>query len=387
MSDVCSSDLYSTFARGMAIQGYAPSCFVEILDNLWWRLDKALAREDLYPSTITVAMEGIRAGVTTMIDHHASPHCVPRCLDEVERAFLDAGMRGILCYEVSDRDGKEISDQGIAENERFIQKANASRESLVKGTFGLHASFTVEEETLQKSVDVAKKLGVGLHLHVAEDHADQTLTLSKTHKRVVKRLYDAGGLGPKTIAAHTVWIDEEEKRLLAETGTWAVHNPRSNMNNAVGAMDLLGIMGHGVKVALGSDGMAASLWPEIQTAALIHKHEKRNPRVVWMEILEMIKNNRELASLFFERPIGRLVPHAYADVVIYDYYPPTPMDSDNFLGHLLFGFAHVKAETVVIDGKVVLENNRFTYLDEQKITAKSRAQAGSFWKRFNSKEK
>lgn len=374
---------YSTFARGMSLNDTPPSCFVEILDKLWWRLDKKLAMEDLYYSTLVPAMEGIRAGVTTFIDHHASPHCIPGCLDELERAFYDLGMRALLCYEVSDRDGKDIAREGLEENSRFIRKGQQKKNPLVLGTFGLHASFTVGDDTLRDAVQRAKDLGVGLHLHVAEDHADQTLTLSQTKKRVVKRLSDMGALGPKSIAAHAVWVDDEEKDLLARSHTWTIHNPRSNMNNAVGAMDFLGILAKGAEICLGTDGMAASLWPDLRTAAIIHKHEKRNPRVVWNEILTLIQNNSRLASSFFSLPMGKLAPGAAADVVLYDYFPPTPMTKDNFLGHFLFGFAHVQAETVIIQGKVILENGKFTTLDERQVAQKSREQAVRFWKRFH----
>ncbi|NUM36897.1 MAG: putative aminohydrolase SsnA [Candidatus Brocadiae bacterium] len=373
---------YSTFARGMSLGDTPPSCFVEILDKLWWRLDKKLTTEDLYYSTLIPVMEGIRSGVTTFIDHHASPNCVPGCLDELEKAFRDAGMRGILCYEVSDRDGKEIARQGLEENIRFIKKGQKSQDSLLRGTFGLHASFTVYDETMRKAVEEAKKLGVGLHLHVAEDHADQTLTLQNTKKRVVKRLWDVGALGPKSIAAHAVWVDEEEKDLLAQSKTWTIHNPRSNMNNAVGAMDFLGIFNRGTQVCLGTDGMSASIWPDLRTAAIIHKHEKRNPRVVWSELFALLENNYRLANEFLPIQVGRLEPGAASDVVIYNYFAPTPLTQDNFLGHFLFGFAHAQADTVLIHDKVILEKGQFAFLDEKEIARKSREQAVRFWKRF-----
>lgn len=374
---------YSTFARGMSL-GSSPSCFVEILDQLWWRLDKKLRLSDLYLSTVIPIIEGIRSGVTTFIDHHASPNCIPHCLDELAKAFTTTGMRGVLCYEVSDRDGAKIAQQGIDENIRFIQEANANINGLVKGTFGLHASFTVGKETLARCVEAAKKLGVGLHTHLAEDHADQTLTISQHHSRVVRRLYDAGALGPKTIAAHAVWVDQEERKLLAETNTWVVHNPRSNMNNAVGAMDLLGHLADGVTVCLGTDGMAGSIWPDLRTAALIHKHEHRNPRLVWSELWTLLQNNYRLAQLFFPKPIGKLIPGAYADVVLYAYHPPTPLTSDNILGHFLFGFSHVQARTVIIAGRPVLHNFELVGLNEADIAEFSRVQATSFWKNFHS---
>ena len=377
---------YSTFARGLALNA-APSCFVEILDKLWWRLDKALVKEDLYLSTVVPAMEAIRSGVTTFIDHHASPYCLPGCLDELARACNDAGMRALLCYEVSDRDGKEIAGQGIDENVRFCGSVNNHQDGLVKGMFGLHASFTVDDDTLARAVAEANKLGVGLHLHVAEDHADQNISLHRFASRVVPRLAAAGVLGPKSIAAHAVCTDTDEKRILAETATWTIHNPRSNMNNAVGVLDLLDLLAQKARVGLGTDGMAGSLWPEIRTAALIHKHERRNPRVIWGEILELLNNNARLAEIYFARPLGRLSVGALADVVIYDYLPPTPLNNDNFLGHFLFGFAHVRAETVIIDGRVALRNHRFTEIDECEIAARSREQASDFWRRFHTGHK
>jgi len=373
---------YSTFARGMSLAGTAPSCFVEILEKLWWRLDKRLEKDDLYLSTLIPILEGIRSGVTTFIDHHASPMCIPGCLDELERAFEFIGMRGILCYEVSDRDGSAIAQKGIEENIRFIQKANARPNGLVKGTFGLHASFTVSDATMRQAVAAAQGLGVGLHLHVAEDHADQTLTISEHHKRVVHRLADLGVLGPKSIAAHGVWIDDEEKQLLAQSKTAVIHNPRSNMNNAVGAMDLLGLLKYGAIVGLGTDGMAGALWPDLRTAALIHKHEHRNPRVVWAELNTLLANNSQIANQFFSKPLGKIMPGAYPDIVIYDYEPPTPMHQDNILGHFLFGFAHVQAQTVIINGKLVLRDHQFVDVSTANIAASSRIQAEKFWKRF-----
>lgn len=375
---------YSTFARGMSLGCSAPSHFVEILEKLWWRLDKKLRTQDLYLTTLIPVMEGIRSGVTTFIDHHASPYCVHGCLDELQKAFETVGMRGILCYEVSDRDGEKIAQQGIDENIRFIEKCNANPNSLVKGTFGLHASFTVGKETLSHAVEASHKLQVGIHTHLAEDQADQTLTKKRDHQSVVQRLYDFGALGRKTITAHAVCVDQTERKLLAETKTWVVHNPRSNMNNAVGAMDLLGHLADGVNVCLGTDGMAGSIWPDLRTAAVIHKHEHRDPRVVWSELATLLQNNYKLAELFFPKTIGQLIPGAYADIVEYSYYPPTPLVADNLLGHLLFGFSHVQARTVMISGRIVLNNFEFVGINEAEIANHARCQAESFWRHFHS---
>ncbi|HRU50897.1 MAG TPA: putative aminohydrolase SsnA [Planctomycetota bacterium] len=372
---------YSTFSRGLDI-GCAPSCFVEILEKLWWRLDKKLSTKDLYYSTLIPTMEAIRGGVTTFIDHHASPHCIPGCLDEVERALLDAGMRGILCYETSDRDGLEIAQQGIEENTRFIQKNNNNKDVLVKGTYGLHASFTVSDNTLQQTIDNANQNNVGIHIHLAEDHADQTLTLTQYKKRLVHRLSDRKALNDKSITAHAVWVDENEKDILANSPAWVVHNPRSNMNNAVGVMDLLGLIQRNAKVCLGTDGMCGSIWPDLRTVAILQKLQHRDPRLVWNELWTLLKNNYQLANIFFPIPQGQLQKNHLADIVIFNYYPPTPLTQNNILGHFLFGFAHVQAHTVLINGKIVLQNYEFLHLDEKEIAAKSREQAIDFAKRF-----
>lgn len=373
---------YSTFSRGLNI-GCSPSCFVEILDKLWWRLDKKLTKEDLYYSVLIPAMEAIRGGVTTFIDHHASPYCIPGCLDEVERALLDCGLRGVLCYEISDRDGLEIAQQGIDENARFAKKTINNANALVKGMFGLHASFTLSDQTIEKAVASANEIGVGLHTHLAEDVADQNLTLYQYKTRLVSRLKKLGVLQPRSIVAHAIAVDEAEKDILAESQAWIVHNPRSNMNNAVGCMDLLGLLKRNARVCLGTDGMCGSLWPDFRTVGILQKYEHRDPRLVWSELETMLKNNYALANQFFPVGLGKIAPGALADIVIYNYYPPTPLTSSNILGHFLFGFAHVVANTVLINGKTVLENNQFTFLDEAEIATKSREQAIDFTKRFN----
>jgi putative selenium metabolism protein SsnA len=216
---------YGAFARGMAVPGEAPQNFPEILEKLWWQLDKALYWQDMRYSALVCLIDAVRHGTTTLIDHHASPSAIEGSLDIISEAVEEAGVRACLCYEVTDRDGKERAEAGIEENRRFIQKAGGEQSGKLAATFGLHASLTLSDETQEKAVEVANGLGVGFHIHVAEDMADQRDSLKKSGLRVVERLNKFGILGPKTIAVHCVHVDAYEMEILQDTGTRVVHNP------------------------------------------------------------------------------------------------------------------------------------------------------------------
>jgi len=164
--------LYSTLARGMALKDEPPANFLQILERLWWRLDKALLKEDIFYSALIALISCIRHGTTTVIDHHASPGSIAGSLDLIAQALERTGLRGCLCYEVSDRDGPEKAEAGLQENSRFIQRCRQERNPKLAACFGLHASFTLCDETIKRCVELAGNLDVGFHLHVAEDAAD-----------------------------------------------------------------------------------------------------------------------------------------------------------------------------------------------------------------------
>ena len=196
---------YSTMARGMAIPGEPASNFVEILERLWWKVDRALLEEDITLSAQIPLIECIRNGTTTVIDHHASPGSPDGSLDLIESAVRQAGIRASLCYEVSDRN---VVGDGIQENERFIKKLGKG-DGQIAAMMGLHASFTLSDETLEKCVGIARDAGVGCHIHVAEDIADREDSLNKYGVPVVHRLHRLGASGPKSLFIHCVHIDED----------------------------------------------------------------------------------------------------------------------------------------------------------------------------------
>ena len=370
---------YSTMARGMAIPGEPASNFVEILERLWWKVDKALSAEDITLSAQVPLIECIRNGTTAVIDHHASPSMRDGSLDLIEDAVREAGIRASLCYEVSDRN---TPGGGIAENERFIKKVGKG-DGQITAMMGLHASFTVSDETVEKCVGIAKDAGVGCHIHVAEDLADRTDSLAKYGVPTVERLHKLDVTGEKSIFVHCVHIDEAEMQILADTRTAVVHNPESNMNNAVGVTPLLKLLEKGVLVGLGTDGMNSDMLVQMRCAYLLHRLANRDPRVAFLEAPQLLfQNNAEIAARQFGLRLGEIAEGRPADLAILDYRPPTPLSEANFLGHLIFGLVDATVDTTVCKGKILMKNKKVLTLDEERIAARSRELAPKMWTRL-----
>jgi len=375
---------YGAFSRGMAIPGAAPKDFPEILQKLWWPLDKALLDEDVRYSALICLVDAIQHGTTTLIDHHASPNAIDGSLDVIADAVDQSGLRGVLCYEVTDRDGSDKADAGIKENVRFIKRLAANPHPRLAGTFGLHASLTLSGGTLQ-ACRAAAPDETGFHIHVAEHEADEYDSLSRSNMRVVDRLHNQGILGPKTITAHGVHIDAREINILKDSGTWITHQPRSNMNNAVGAAPVEAMMRAGVKVCLGNDGFNNAMWDEWKAAYFLHKVTSRDPRRMGgADVAQMaIQNNSALANVFFPAaPIGQIVPGAFADLIFVNYHSPTPLSPENLPWHVIFGFQSSMITTTIVAGKILMKDRQLTTLDETEIAARARELAPNVWKRY-----
>ena len=408
--NICAhTHFYGAFARGLAIPGDAPKDFPEILSRLWWKLDKALTLEDARYSALVCLVDAIKHGTTTLVDHHASPNAIDGSLDVLAEAVGQAGLRACLCYEVTDRDGPARAQAGIFENVRFAAQIAASPQlpvlslspsarvpnsqlpltnyplpltPLIAATFGLHASLTLSDATLDAC---RAAYAGGFHVHVAEHESDEYDSQHKSGTRVIDRLDGRRMLGPRTIAAHCVHIDPREAELLHASGTWVTHQPRSNMNNAVGAADVEGLLRLGVPVCLGNDGFSNAMWDEWKAAYLYHKAAHRDPRrggghtIVQMAV----SNNAALAGVFFpQAPLGVLAEGALADLILVDYHPTTPMTAGNLPWHILFGFESSMVTSTICAGRVLMRDRRLLYLDEAEIAARSRELAAKVWERF-----
>ncbi|MCD6309913.1 MAG: amidohydrolase family protein, partial [Candidatus Eremiobacteraeota bacterium] len=249
--------LYSTFARGMALKNEPPENFTQILERLWWRLDNALSMEDIYVSALVPLIDGLKRGTTCIIDHHASQHTIPGSLDEISKAAMEVGVRHCLCYETSDRWGEEIARQGIEENERFIKRCKENPDDMRAAAFGLHASFTVSEKTLEKCMEITEKYGAIFHSHVAEDKADVDDSMEKYGMPILKRFEKSGALDNGFLAIHCIHINEEEEDIIKNKGVMVVHNPESNMNNGVGCARVPEFLEKGLVTGLGTDGFTS----------------------------------------------------------------------------------------------------------------------------------
>ncbi|MCP4209172.1 MAG: amidohydrolase family protein, partial [Shimia sp.] len=252
--------IYSTLARGMPAPPKIPANFTEILQYVWWHIDKRLDLEMIEASALASAIYCAKNGVTLVIDHHASPMAIKDSLSVIAQAFDRVGIAHLLCYEISDRDGEAPREEGLAETDSFLAAGH-------QGHVGLHASFTVGDELLKKAVALAEKHDSGLHVHVAEDRADQEDALTKYGLRVVERFEKAGALElKKSIFAHCIHLTDREKALLQESGVWVVQNVESNQNNNVGVAGYTLITDN---VMLGTDGMHCDMLRSAKAAFLV----------------------------------------------------------------------------------------------------------------------
>src|SRR5688572_3013889 len=383
--NICAhTHFYGAFARGLPIPGPAPRDFPEILQKLWWPLDRSLDAEAIRYSALVCLVDAIKHGTTTLIDHHASPNYIDGSLDIIADAVDKSGLRGVLCYEVTDRDGLEKASAGINENIRFLKRLAANPHPRLAGMFGLHASLTLSGVTLQ-ACRAAVPEGTGFHIHVAEHESDEYDSLTKTEMRAIDRLQKHGILGPNTIAAHGVHLDVREMEIIKEAGAWLTHQPRSNMNNGVGVAQVESMMRMGIKVCLGNDGFSNAMWEEWKTAYLLHKSHHRDPRRMGgFDLMQMaVYNNAALANMFFPAaPIGKIAKGAVADLVFVEYYPYTPVTDGNLPWHMVFGFQPSMITTTIVAGKVLMKDRKLLVLDEAEIAARAREVAPRVWEKY-----
>lgn len=375
--------IYSAMARGLSVNGYDPKGFLDILDGMWWTIDRHLTLEQTRQSAMATYIDSIKNGVTTVFDHHASYGAITGSLFAIEDAARELGVRTCLCYEVSDRDGEEKMKAGVYENEAFIRHALADDSDMIAGMFGLHAQFTLSDKTLELCAQ-HKPDGVGYHIHVAEGIEDLHDCLRKYGKRIVNRLMDMNILGPKTLTAHCIYVNPQEMELLKATDTMVVHNPESNMGNACGCPPTMEIFRKGILTGLGTDGYTHDMLESMKVANVLHKHNSCNPNEAWAEVPAILfDGNAKIAGRYFKSPLGVLKTGAAADVIVTDYNPLTPMDASNINGHILFGMTGRHVVTTVCNGKVLMKDRELLVVDEEKALADCRQEAAKLWKSIN----
>lgn len=351
---------YSALARGMGSPNRTPRNFHEILQYIWWNLDKKLDAELIEVSALVTAMECARNGSTFVIDHHASPFAVSGSLGIISRAFEKVGVSHLLCYETSDRDGKVIAGEGLEETENWLKDH--------QGLVGLHASFTVGDETLNRAVDLMHKTDSGIHIHVAEDNYDQEQSLSEHGKRAVERLSDAGVLGSsKSILVHCLHLDERERELIRNSPAWVAENCESNLNNNVGYFNGAGL---GENIMLGTDGMHSDMLQSLKAAFFVGQG---HDNVSYDSVYRRFRNVHHYLNENGFRGDGE------NNLVVLNYCSPTPVTKENFIGHLLFGISSRHITDVISGGRLIVRKRKIVTVDEQAIMKESRKQAERLW--------
>lgn len=370
---------YSALARGLD-PGTEMRDFPEILDRLWWRLDRALDPDTVRVSASLSAADCVRWGCTTVFDHHASPSCIPGSLDLLADAMRTAGLSGVLCYEVTDRNGGEGAALGIAENLRFL--ADRAEDPRIRGIFGLHASFTASEATLS-AIAERRPSGAGVHVHVAEHPVDDQFSRDTFGATPIQRLERVGLLDGRALLAHGIHVEDADYDRVARARATIVHNPESNANNGVGRLDLPRASSRGCAIGLGTDGMSSAVLRALRFAFLGLRGGAEDPSLGFREASGLLATNARVAGLFLDEPLlGHLVPGAPADVIAVEGPPPTPLSGRNWFGHLAYGTSEATVRHTVAHGRLLLEDFEHATLDPAALAAEARSLTPALWARF-----
>ena len=352
--------IYSALARGMGAPKKNPENFNEILEYVWWTLDKCLDAEMIEASALYTAMACIKNGVTFVIDHHASPNAIKGSLEIIASAFEKVGASHLLCYEISDRDGMDKSEEGLCETAEYLRNH--------QGLVGLHASFTISDDTLKNAVELAKQTETGIHIHVAEAKSDQDHCVSTYGMRVIERLEKFGALeSGKTILGHCLHLSEYEKKIISNSPAWVVQNTESNLNNKVGYFNAVGLGGN---IMMGTDGMHSDMLRSAKAAFFVGQNFDT---IGYDSVYQRFRNaDRYLQSNGFKG-------HGPNNLVVLDYDTPTPFNTGNFFGHFVFGLESKHVQHVISQGRLVVENQKILTVDEEKILVFAKEQAIRLW--------
>jgi len=375
--------IYSGLARGLSIDGYDPHNFYEILDGMWWNIDRKLTLKATRASAYATYLDCIRNGVTTIFDHHASFCEIENSLFEIADVAKEMGVRSCLCYEVSDRDGEQKCDQAIKENADFIKYCKDKNDDMLKAMFGMHALFTISDKTFEKCVKANDNMS-GYHIHICEGLND----VEDSHKNYgmspVERLKKWDILGEKTILGHCIHVTEDEMDIIKASDTMVVNNPQSNMSNAVGCSPVLKMYEKGIMLGLGTDAYTHDMLESLKAALTIQRHHEGKANVGFSEVTDMLfKNNAKICSRYFDSTLGVLKTGAAADVIVVDYKPFTEFSDKNVDGHLIFGVNGRQVITTFAAGRLLYKDREFVDIDEEKLNAEILVSAKDLWHKLN----
>jgi len=359
--------LYSALATGLSPVG-ATDNFKKILQNLWWHLDQKLDQESIYYSAIYGLMDSVKYGVTTVFDHHASMRYVSSSLQSIEKAFQKVGLKGLLCFEISDRMGQDQVKKQLQENIKFYKEHRS--EQLIKGVLGLHANFTLSQDTINL-IAKNKPAELPIHIHCGEAQTDLHYCQEEGYQGPVDRLYENDLLDENSLLAHCIHLSKRDYELIEEFEPVVISNPESNANNNVGQMDLTRIK----KYILGTDGMTGNILGTMRTHFLQRHGNLERP------LETLFQYPGQVIEKFFQEA-GSLKKNKAADLAITDYKPVTGIELNNLFYHLIFGVEGQKMYMTIANGKILYKNGRFMNIKQEKIYNRVRQAARKLHRKF-----
>jgi cytosine/adenosine deaminase-related metal-dependent hydrolase len=339
-----------------------PENFVQILERVWWRLDRALDTKTLRASARYYIAHALLSGTTCLIDHHESPELIDGSLSILADACQELGMRAVLCYGATERNGdRDEAQRGLAECRRFIEQ---NERPLVRGMIGLHASFTVSDETIREAGQLARELDVPIHIHLAEDAADVADAQKRGYSSPLERLQTLDCLPEQSVLAHGVHLTAEQVDTLATRPLWLVQNPRSNRGNKVGYPRHLH---RSDRVALGTDGYPSRMNDE--QLALMELAIVQRERLC--DVTRRAERGRDLAAERFATPLG-FFEGARADVGAFFTEPVAA-------SHQTAHSREVRVKHLLVDGQLVVEDGNLLTADIEQIDRQAQAAAPELW--------
>jgi cytosine/adenosine deaminase-related metal-dependent hydrolase len=371
---VAHTHLYMSLTCGMPPPPKPPRTLTDTLQWVWWALDKALDDDLVHTSALVGAAMAAKAGAACLVDLHSSPRAIDGSLDRIEAALDEIGLRGVLGYETSDRDGRGRRDGGISENRRFMDKVRHGT-TKHRALVGAHAMMTLNDDTLDALRELADTQSCGIHMHVAEDLTD-ALDAERIRKSPLGARLERLGIARKgSVVAHAVQLDTELAEKMMAVGAFLVTNPRSNMDHGVGLCGL-----SGSRVALGTDGGDHDVLAEARAYYL--RHSEAHDGLARETGARVVAGQELAAQLFGDDSPARIIAGARADLTVLDYAPMTPMTPSNVGEHFARGWTSGHVRDTMVGGRFVLRDRKLVNIDERELVLRARAAAGRLWERM-----
>jgi putative selenium metabolism protein SsnA len=376
--------LYGILLRGANLNIEPPIDFAQILQRVWWPVDEALTLEDAKASALSASADMLRNGSTFFADTYSGPNSIEGSLDAIAEATRKIGIRAMLAFEMTERNDVGEASRGLKENIQFAKKCR--KDPLTSAMMSVHASFTVSDELVTKAVAAARDLDMPITVHTSEGLVDLYHNLEKYGERTVERLDRVGLLGPRTVLAHCVHVDEHELDLIAASGSSVAHNPMSNMLNAVGTAPVPEMLERGIPVGLGNDGWIYDPFENMRCALTVHRLATGNPSIIGPEEILRMATLDGATCYGLEHKIGSIEPGKLADIVLLDTTRvPTPLTPDSVVGHLVNTFSGRDVRSVIVHGEKVVDDSRLVRISDEEVSRISSESAKRLWTKLERK--